>query len=97
MYKGIETRAKFDKIRYANCWEDPELLLEGFDNGKKYISASSTYLNLHKRKRHEGRLFRFGQPRHPPIPRNEAQRVRHPAGLQPHTGPCRTAGKPVAV
>lgn len=41
MYKGIETRAKFDKIRYANCWEDPELLLESFDIGKKYISIAS--------------------------------------------------------
>ena len=41
MSKGIEARAKFDKIRYANCWEDPELLLEGFDNGKKYISIGS--------------------------------------------------------
>ena len=41
MSKGIEARAKFNKIRYANCWEDPELLLEGFDNGKKYISIGS--------------------------------------------------------
>lgn len=41
MNKGIETRAKFDKIRYANCWEDPELLLESFDIGKKYISIAS--------------------------------------------------------
>ena len=30
MSKGIEERAKFDKIRYANCWEDPKLLLEVF-------------------------------------------------------------------
>lgn len=41
MSEGIETRAKFDKIRYANCWEDPELLLECFDSGKKYISIAS--------------------------------------------------------
>lgn len=41
MSKGIEARAKFNTIRYANCWEDPELLLEVFDNGKKYISIGS--------------------------------------------------------
>lgn len=41
MSKGIETRAKFDKIRYANCWEDPELLLEVFNNGGKFISIAS--------------------------------------------------------
>ena len=40
MSKGIEERAKFDKIRYANCWEDPEILLEAFDRGK-YISIAS--------------------------------------------------------
>ena len=40
MSKGIEKRAKFDKIRYANCWEDPELLLESFC-GRKYISIAS--------------------------------------------------------
>ena len=26
--RSIEERAKFDFIRYANCWEDPELLLK---------------------------------------------------------------------
>lgn len=26
--KSIDNRAKFDFIRYANCWEDPELLLK---------------------------------------------------------------------
>lgn len=31
MSKEIQERAKFDKIRYANCWEDPELLLEAFN------------------------------------------------------------------
>lgn len=40
MSTGIETRAKFNKIRYANCWEDPELLLESFGGGK-YISIAS--------------------------------------------------------
>ncbi len=28
---GIENRAAFDFIRYANCWEDPELLLGACD------------------------------------------------------------------
>ena len=43
MSKGIEDRAKFDKIRYANCWEDPELLLESFDicSNSKCISIAS--------------------------------------------------------
>ena len=41
MSKGIEERAKFDKIRYANCWEDPELLIEVFANGGKFISIAS--------------------------------------------------------
>ena len=41
MCKGIEERAKFDKIRYANCWEDPELLIEVFANGGKFISIAS--------------------------------------------------------
>ena len=41
MNKGIEDRAKFDKIRYANCWEDPELLLEVFKTGGKFISIAS--------------------------------------------------------
>lgn len=40
MGKEIQERAKFDKIRYANCWEDPELLLESFGSGK-YISIAS--------------------------------------------------------
>ena len=31
MGKEIQERAKFNKIRYANCWEDPELLIEAFD------------------------------------------------------------------
>lgn len=43
MGKEIQQRAKFDKIRYANCWEDPELLLEGFQVTpyKKCISIAS--------------------------------------------------------
>ena len=31
MGKEIQERAKFDKIRYANCWEDAEILIEAFD------------------------------------------------------------------
>ncbi|MCI4668803.1 MAG: BtaA family protein [Bacteroidia bacterium] len=27
-------KVNFDLIRYANCWEDPEILLEGLDPGK---------------------------------------------------------------
>lgn len=43
MSKGIQERAKFDKIRYANCWEDPLLLLESFDiqPSSKCISIAS--------------------------------------------------------
>ena len=41
MSKEIQERAKFNKIRYANCWEDPELLLEVFDSGKKILSIAS--------------------------------------------------------
>lgn len=43
MSKGIEDRAKFDKIRYANCWEDPVLLLKSFDiqPSSKCISIAS--------------------------------------------------------
>ena len=43
MDKGIQNRAKFNKIRYANCWEDAELLLEGFDiqPNSKCISIAS--------------------------------------------------------
>jgi len=43
MSKGIEERAKFDKIRYANCWEDPELLIESFNikPNSKCISIAS--------------------------------------------------------
>lgn len=43
MDKEIQNRAKFDKIRYANCWEDPELLLEAFDikPSSKCISIAS--------------------------------------------------------
>jgi len=43
MDKEIQQRAKFDKIRYANCWEDPELLLEAFDiqQNSKCISIAS--------------------------------------------------------
>ncbi len=43
MGKEIQERAKFDKIRYANCWEDPILLLEGFNinSNSKCISIAS--------------------------------------------------------
>lgn len=43
MGKEIQNRAKFDKIRYANCWEDPELLIEAFDikPNSKCISIAS--------------------------------------------------------
>lgn len=43
MGKEIQNRAKFDKIRYANCWEDPLLLLESFDikPNSKCISIAS--------------------------------------------------------
>lgn len=44
MGKEIQNRAKFDKIRYANCWEDPELLLEAFEiqPNSKCISIASS-------------------------------------------------------
>ena len=43
MGKEIQERAKFDKIRYANCWEDAELLLESFNiqPNSKCISIAS--------------------------------------------------------
>lgn len=43
MSKEIQHRAKFDKIRYANCWEDSELLLESFEitSTSKCISIAS--------------------------------------------------------
>ena len=43
MSKGIEDRAKFDRIRYANCWGDPEILLQAFDiqSNSKCISIAS--------------------------------------------------------
>ena len=28
MKDRIEDRARFDRIRYANCWEDADILLE---------------------------------------------------------------------
>ncbi|MCL2145356.1 MAG: BtaA family protein [Endomicrobia bacterium] len=43
MSKEIQQRAKFDMIRYANCWEDAELLLEALNIGSstKCISIAS--------------------------------------------------------
>ena len=40
--KAIQDRAKFDVIRYANCWEDPRLLLRAADlRGKRCLSIAS--------------------------------------------------------
>lgn len=43
MGKEIQQRAKFDKIRYANCWEDSQILLEAFEinSDSKCISIAS--------------------------------------------------------
>ena len=43
MGKENQERAKFDRIRYANCWEDADLLLEAFEitPEKKCISIAS--------------------------------------------------------
>jgi S-adenosylmethionine-diacylglycerol 3-amino-3-carboxypropyl transferase len=39
----IEDRARFDFVRYANCWEDADILLEALDvrKGGFYLSVSS--------------------------------------------------------
>ncbi len=41
--KAQLTTVKFDFIRYANCWEDADVLLEGLEpeSGKKIISVAS--------------------------------------------------------
>jgi S-adenosylmethionine-diacylglycerol 3-amino-3-carboxypropyl transferase len=41
--KQIEARAAFDIIRYANCWEDADIVLEALDvkAGKTYLSIAS--------------------------------------------------------
>lgn len=43
MKKGIEKRAQFDFIRYANCWEDADILLEALKikEGGAYLSIAS--------------------------------------------------------
>ena len=43
MDKSIENRAKFDLIRYANCWEDAEILCEALQPapGKRFLSIAS--------------------------------------------------------
>jgi len=43
MTKSIENRVKFDIIRYANCWEDTDLLLEGLNirSDSKCLSIAS--------------------------------------------------------
>ncbi|MBI2265508.1 MAG: DUF3419 family protein [Armatimonadetes bacterium] len=44
MEKGIEKRAPFDLIRYANCWEDADTLLSALkpEVGKRYLSIASS-------------------------------------------------------
>ncbi|MEN9355135.1 MAG: hypothetical protein RL318_2460, partial [Fibrobacterota bacterium] len=42
MNAPIQERADFSKIRYANCWEDPQLLIEGLKpEGRKILSICS--------------------------------------------------------
>lgn len=43
MSGAIEERASFEEIRYANCWEDAELLLQGFEvlRGQRFVSICS--------------------------------------------------------
>lgn len=41
MQVGIEKRASFDTIRYANCWEDADVLLPALD-----LKASGNYLSI---------------------------------------------------
>lgn len=43
MGQNITDKVKFDFIRYANCWEDAEILLEAFGDlsGKKVLSIAS--------------------------------------------------------
>lgn len=39
--KTIDRRAKFDFVRYSNCWEDPLLLLGALPEGAKCLSIAS--------------------------------------------------------
>lgn len=38
---AIDLRARFDFIRYANCWEDPQLLLGALPPGARCLSIAS--------------------------------------------------------
>ena len=40
-YQSIEKRARFDIIRYANCWEDADILLKALN-----IKAGNTYVSI---------------------------------------------------
>ncbi len=44
MSAQIQTRASFDFIRYANCWEDADVLVSGFNNkqGGTFFSIASS-------------------------------------------------------
>ena len=39
--QAVEDRAKFDFVRYANCWEDPRLLLGVLPPGARCLSIAS--------------------------------------------------------
>ncbi|MES2766037.1 MAG: DUF3419 family protein [Bacteroidota bacterium] len=43
MSESIEKRASFDYVRYANCWEDAEILVRALDTGegKNFLSIAS--------------------------------------------------------
>lgn len=47
MDKEIQQRAKFNRIRYSNCWEDPVLLLKGLElnESSKCLSIASSLDN----------------------------------------------------
>ncbi len=44
MSEGIERRARFDLIRYANCWEDADILCEALrpEKGRRLLSIASS-------------------------------------------------------
>ena len=44
MKDSIQERARFDLIRYANCWEDADVLLKALDvkEGGRYLSIASS-------------------------------------------------------
>jgi S-adenosylmethionine-diacylglycerol 3-amino-3-carboxypropyl transferase len=43
MGHAIEERVSFDIVRYANCWEDADILLKALDvqEGGTYLSVAS--------------------------------------------------------